>query len=169
MNFLDQNSFNYPTLIETYSSNTITDEIANFSLNQFKAEFDTFLFLSSLIMDLVSKKVISEDCEYAIHKLIQRFEVSKKIFTGYKTFIKGGIGSFKEIELYFMLICILNLYYLKTKSLSCLNCMLKLMDLLISLPIEKHKEINSFYYLQIFIDLEEIFISELMNKLNIKL
>ncbi len=169
INFLDHNSFNYPKLIETYSSKKISNEINNFSLKLFNEEIDTFLFLSSILCDLVSTKVISEDCKYAIHKLIQRFEVSKKIFTGYKTFITGGIGSFKEIELYLMLICILILYYLKTNSLSCLNCILKLMDLLISLPIEKHKEINSYYYLQIFIDLEEIFITELMNKLNIKL
>ena len=169
INFLDHNSFNCPVSIGTYSPNKIINEPTNFSLKQFKEEIDTFLFLSSIVNELISTKVITEDCKYAIHKLIQRFEVSKKIFTGYKKFITGGFGSSKEIELYLMLVCILNLYYLKTKSLSCLNCILKLMDLLISIPIEKHKEINSYYYLQIFIDLEEIFISELINTLNIKL
>ena len=169
VNFQDYNSFDFIKLNGNSNLNEIILKNNHFSINNFKEEINTFLFLSSIISDLISSKLISEDCKYAIHKLIQRFEVSKKIFCGYKKFITGGIGSFKEKELYLMLICILNLYYLQTKSLSCLNCILKLMDLLISLPIENYQESNSAFYLKIFIDLEEIFISELINKLNIKL
>lgn len=66
--------------------------------------------------------------------LLQRFEVTKKLYEVYSVGFKKGEGSNTLIVLYWLLALSLGLYYVKTKSIKYLSTLLKTCDLLCSLP-----------------------------------
>ncbi len=138
-----------------------------FNSNLFKKNFETYSFISSLIYELILNKNIPL-LKNEIEKIIQRFEVSKRIFNNYEKKFSSGYGSCKNIELYLITSCLLNLYYLRTSSLPSLNCNLKIMDLIISQPSIENIKNNFYEPLFSLIDIERYFVSNLIKKLEIK-
>lgn len=72
--------------------------------------------------------------EVWLRRLIQRFEVSKRLYSVYLPGFRKGEGDFSQIELYLAFAAVLCLRHLETGSLQCLSTLLKSTDLLCSLP-----------------------------------
>lgn len=69
-----------------------------------------------------------------LDRLVQRFEVSKKLYESYPPGFRKGSGSTKIVSLYWLFSISLCLYYITTGSIKYLSTQLKISDLLCSLP-----------------------------------
>lgn len=69
-----------------------------------------------------------------LDRLVQRFEVSKKLYELYPPGFRKGSGSIKIVSLYWLFGLSLCLYYISTGSIKYLSTQLKISDLLCSLP-----------------------------------
>ncbi len=76
----------------------------------------------------------SASAEIWLRRLIQRFEVSKRLYSAYPPGFRKGEGDFSQIDLYLLFAAVLCLRQLQTKNLQCLSTLLKATDLLCSLP-----------------------------------
>lgn len=68
-----------------------------------------------------------------LDKLIQRFEVTKKIYESYLPGFREGNGNNKLIRLYWLFALTLCLFYIRSEEIKYLSTLLKLNDLLCSL------------------------------------
>jgi len=66
--------------------------------------------------------------------LVQRFEVTKKLYEAYPVGFRKGEGSTKVVKLYWLFALALSLYHADTCHLKYLSTLLKVSDLLCSLP-----------------------------------
>lgn len=97
-------------------------------------DINTEVLLESLIISLLNNEFHISEKNF-LDKIVQRFEVSKKIYEFYGKDFKSRSGDNSKIIIYWYLSALLNLYYLKTKNIKYLNTILKLDDLLASLPV----------------------------------
>jgi hypothetical protein len=65
--------------------------------------------------------------------LVQRFEVTKKVYELYSSGFRKGEGLNNRVKLYWLFALVLCLYYTRSKGLKYLNTLLKVCDLLCSL------------------------------------
>jgi len=114
-------------------------ELTKFSIN---SSFQTIDLLRSLLFSLRWNQ--SPEAALWLPKLIQRFEVSKKIYSSYGEGFRKGAGSFDALDLYYIFGLCISLYYSKSSNLQLLSSLLKLNDLLLSLPISSVKD--KFYF-----------------------
>ena len=116
-------------------------------------------FISSQILDI--KKVQSYK---SFDRLVQKFEVTKKIYKFYPAgFGKGEEGS-KEILSYCLFSLSLLLAYLDTKKLKYLSTFLKTNDLLISLERPEILKLLPIKTICLLVISELIFVEELKNR-----
>jgi hypothetical protein len=80
------------------------------------------------------------DTKLWIDRLIQRFEVTKKIFESYPPGFRKGQESSTNVQLYWLFALTLVLFYTKTQELKYLSSILKVCDLLCSLPRQTLQE-----------------------------
>lgn len=71
-----------------------------------------------------------------LDRLVQRFEVTKKLYATYPAGFRKGEGANTSVRLYWLLALSLCLFYAQTRNLKYLNALLKVNDLLASLPPE---------------------------------
>lgn len=105
------------------------ENIVSFNL---KDKIVTEKLLTSLLISQLnnaSEKLIKEWLDL----LVQRFEVTKKIYENYLVGFRKGIGSSDMLRLYWLFALLLTLYYSETKNIKYLNTLLKVNDLLCSL------------------------------------
>ena len=69
-----------------------------------------------------------------LDRLVQRFEVTKKIYETYPPGFRKGEGTGRSVRLYWLFALALCLYYTRTHQLKYLSTLLKVCDLLCSLP-----------------------------------
>lgn len=69
-----------------------------------------------------------------LDRLLQRFEVSKKVFSEYSLGLRKGEGADDDLELYQRFALVLAVAYAKRKRLQYLSTLLKVNDLLLSVP-----------------------------------
>ena len=69
-----------------------------------------------------------------LDRLVQRFEVTKKIYITYPPGFRKGEGSNTSVRLYWLLALSLCLFFAQSRNLKYLNALLKVNDLLSSLP-----------------------------------
>lgn len=74
------------------------------------------------------------DTKFWLDRLVQRFEVSKKIYESYLPGFRKGEGAKTSVRLYWLFSLALNLFYVKSNEIKYLNTLLKICDLLCSLP-----------------------------------
>ena len=124
--------------------------------------FNTFNFLFS---KLNQKKIDKSDKIF--NRLIQKFEISKKINDLYSNGDLKPIGNNRSIEIYILFgICLIQ-YYELTNNLKYLNSILKLADILCSV---KNNNSLIFSLGSVFIIEKELyFIKHLLNKNQIKI
>jgi hypothetical protein len=77
-----------------------------------------------------------------LDRLVQRFEVTKKLYARYEPGFRKGEGDAGRVALYLMLALVLCLRYHADGQLKYLNTMLKLTDLLCSLPAASYEPEN---------------------------
>jgi len=97
-----------------------------------------------LLVSLVSQQLNGGDptlIKYWLDRLLQRFEVTKKIYEVYPKNLSKGIGEGTDIFAYWIFSVSLILHYKDTHSVKYLNTLLKVIDLLCSL--EDRDLINS--------------------------
>ena len=137
-------------LKETYKSKK-----SNLSIN-------TFHFL---LKKLDEKNIIDNDV--VLNRIIQKFEVSKKINDLYSIDELKPIGNNKNIDVYILFGILLINFYRVTKKLKYLNSILKLSDILCSLSNN-----NSFYFVcgsALIVENELKFVEEILSKNKINL
>ena len=69
-----------------------------------------------------------------LDRLVQRFEVTKKIYESYLAGFRKGEGANTSVRLYWLFALSLCLFYARTKEIKYLSTLLKICDLLCSLP-----------------------------------
>lgn len=133
--------------------------------NNFKKNllnFNTFNFLFSKLNE---KKI--DESDKIFNRIIQKFEISKKLNDLYSLGDLKPIGNNRNIEIYILFgICLIQFYEL-TQNLKYLNSILKLADILCSI-----KNDNSLIFSlgSVFIIEKELyFIKQLLNKNQIKI
>jgi hypothetical protein len=89
--------------------------------------------LNSLIYCLLND-VQNVDLKFWVDKLVQRFEVTKKIYEWYSSELRRGGGDNTSVRHYWLLAIVLSLYYARSQEIKYLNTLLKISDLLCSLP-----------------------------------
>lgn len=105
------------------------ENIVSFNL---KNKIVTEKLLTSLLVSQLNnenEKLIKE----WLDRLVQRFEVTKKIYETYLVGFRKGGGSTGMVRLYWIFALLLALYYSETKNIKYLNTLLKVNDLLCSL------------------------------------
>ena len=120
-----------------YQSQSIKDfDVA--SLPSFKTA--NIIHSENLLVSLLDSQVNSGDqklIKFWLDLLVQKFEVTKKIYHHYPINFGKGLGPNDSIEIYWMLLLSLSLFFSLTKNIKYLNTMLKISDLLCSLEENK--------------------------------
>ena len=108
------------------------------SLPSFKTA--NIIHSEKLLVSLLDSQVNSGDqklIKFWLDLLVQKFEVTKKIYHHYPINFGKGLGRNDSIEIYWMLLLSLSLFFSLTKNIKYLNTMLKINDLLCSLEENK--------------------------------
>jgi hypothetical protein len=120
--------------------------------------------------DLLIRRLLdkhTEDFEYIFKRLIQKFEISKKLNDQYSSKDLKPTGDNRNILVYILFGLVLIEIYSKTEKLKYFNALLKLSDLLCSVVDEEslmYRHGAAFILLK-----ERSFIEELLNKNGIRL
>jgi hypothetical protein len=77
-----------------------------------------------------------EDAGAWLDRLVQRFEVTKRLYETYASGFRKGSGDYKSLSRYWLLALALCLSLSQTESLRLLNTLLKVCDLLCSVELE---------------------------------
>ena len=131
-----------------------------------KLVIETNELLNSLIILSIQKKEVSKINTF-LEKLINKFEVSKRLYISYsKDFKKIGRKN-KVIELYVKFSLLLTIEYIKKPSVRYLSTLLKVNDLISS----SKSSLNEIFHdeLEIIFNLEKYFIKKLAKKNGINL
>ena len=84
------------------------------------------------LRDLFALKSVNAQHIDCLNRLIQRFEVSKRLYTSYQSNLTKGSGDYKTLNNYFQFGFLLSFAYMETSNLQYLNSLLKVNDLLLS-------------------------------------
>lgn len=123
---------------------------------------DTFMLLQSIIANLLMHPNDSSVKTW-IDRLVQRVEVTKKLYESYAAGFRRGFDSSSNARLYWLFILALTLYYIGSKELKYLSTLLKVSDILCSLShLDLQKSIPP-YGISITLIMELIFINSLAN------
>ena len=121
----------YNPSADNYSKEEMAN-VANLPFFDISNDINTKDLLTSL---LANQLVFSNSnlVKFWLDRLVQRFEVTKKIYEVYPQNFSKGKGESKTICLYWMFSLSLIFYYEDTSSVKYLNTLLKVIDLLCSL------------------------------------
>ena len=111
------------------------------------AAVDTFTLLEFLLHSLLSapdEEEFAPEAQLWIERLIQRFEVSKKLWSYYLAGFRKGVGTDAKIDLYYRFALLLALAHVRSGGLQYLSTLLKVNDLLLSLPSHLHRDQPNF-------------------------
>jgi len=113
-------------------SDSLGDEKVDILYFTVDNDIQTNELLSSMVLNQLNHK-----CEPLIKKwldrLVQRFEVTKKLYEVYPKGFRKGKGKSNLVQLYWLFSLVLILHYIDTKNIKYLNTLLKVSDLLCSL------------------------------------
>lgn len=130
-----------PFFVGLESVKNITEDgrLSLVQLAQGTKEFSTegTVVTGDLLKSVIAAQVLglsSAETKLWLDRLIQRFEVSKKLFANYLPGFRRGEGANDGIRLYCLLALSLSLFYSRSRELKYLNTLLKVCDLLSSLP-----------------------------------
>jgi hypothetical protein len=112
---------------------TGSDPAANLARFSVAEPVDTSRLLEALLAAQLGAAG-SEQVKVWLDRLVQRFEVTKKLHATYLPGFRKGDGVHTLVRLYWLLSLSLTLAYAVTRSLKYINTLLKVNDLLASLP-----------------------------------
>ena len=96
-----------------------------------------------------------------VDTLLQRFEVTKRLYEYYNKGLRNGSGNYNDVSFYWQFTIILSITYIHTNNLKYLNTVLKISDLILSLPLDHNIKFVSYSALQVAIGIEMKFIKNL--------
>lgn len=99
-------------------------------------EIDTSELLYRLLLCQIAKEN-GEEQDVWLDRLIQRFEVTKKLYERYCQKLRKGKGACDQLILYWLLGLTLCSYYIETGRVRYLSTQLKISDLLCSIPLNE--------------------------------
>jgi hypothetical protein len=149
---------NSETLLDSFSDNVqriSASEQKNSPDAEFEARADSLEQLSvqatvstlELLKTLIAAQLVNRYSELTklwLDRLVQRFEVTKKLYETYPAGFRKGEGSTHIVKLYWLFSLLLSLYLKDKLEFKYLSTLLKVNDLLCSLPDELHaKSISS--------------------------
>lgn len=97
----------------------------------------------ALLRTLIAAQLLSvhrDETKLWLDRLVQRFEVTKKLYQNYQAGFRKGEGATDVVKPYWLLSLALSLYYADNKELKYLSTLLKVNDLLCSLPEQLHAD-----------------------------
>jgi hypothetical protein len=112
----------------------------NFNSLSFIQEIDESIETEELLRNLLLCKLRGHSDRafiFWLDKLIQRYEVSKKIYKSYMKILRVGHGKFDDVKIYWLFGVVLSMQYNDTNKIRYLSTLLKVIDLICSLPKEK--------------------------------
>ena len=157
---------------EFLNNNLSKSKTKNFKINQKISAFSDKkeIITEDLILSLINEHFIvvnnfdGENLKSWIDFLVQRFEVTKKLYQKYHlTNLRTGKDSNNISKLYCLFSLLLTLNFSKTKNLKYLSTILKLNDLICSLKENKLKEIPN-EFLALLVNSEMIFVNMVSKK-----
>ena len=153
---------NLGATVETSASNKDL-KIENLSSFNIKTNIDTELLLTSIVYTQVKLKK-DELVKKWLDHLVQRFEVTKKIYIKYLEGFRKGEGATDNLRLYWLLSLSLALCYNNTKNIKYLNTLLKISDLLCSLETNVLANEIPLECLSMIIQLEIFYVRSISDK-----
>jgi hypothetical protein len=111
-------------------------DILDLSSFNIKNELNTESLLVS-ILDYQLNKNENSLLKIWIDRLVQRFEVTKKLYESYPYNLSKGEGNNDILNLYWLFALSLTLFYDSTKNIKYLSTLLKITDLLCSLDVDE--------------------------------
>lgn len=150
-----------------YNSDELKKEIISIIKSKYKYNSNDSVFSTYEFFFLKLEEKEVEDNDLFFKKIIQKFEISKRINELYTAEELKPIGNNKSLEIYFLFgICLIQ-YFQQTNKMIYLNAILKLSDILCSLTIDKSL---LFSYGSVYIIENELdFINALLKQNKIKL
>lgn len=85
---------------------------------------------------------VAQECPAWLDFLIKRFEVTKRLYIGYRADLKPRIRSYGQLESYALLAALLIYRHRQTPNLKYLNTVLKLVDLLASAGVAEQSALT---------------------------
>lgn len=122
-------------------SNYEVDCVNNLQSFQINNEIDTETLLTAILYCQLNSKHDQLIIQW-LDRLIQRFEVTKKLYESYLSGFRSGKGNYRNLRIYWMLSLLLNLRYVETKNIKYLSTSMKVSDLICS--VEHSNIIDSY-------------------------
>jgi hypothetical protein len=148
--------YNYNTKKNDAYDQNKSKPLSSFSISE---EIESQSLLLSLLSSQIDKKN-NKLVKFWLDLLVQRFEVTKKIYSTYKVNFRKGKGDSNIVCLYLMLAISLTLFFCSAKKIKYMSTLLKLNDLICSLDIK---------HLDNFVPKDTLSMILLIELLNIKL
>jgi hypothetical protein len=134
-----QSIFDDLTQYEEIILNYEQDFINNIQSFDLKNEIDTESLLISILYSQLNNRY-DKSINQWLDRLIQRFEVTKKLYEVYLSGFRNGKGSHSNLRIYWMLSLSLNLRYVETQNIKYLSTLMKVSDLICS--VEQNTNFN---------------------------
>jgi|APSaa5957512535_1039671.scaffolds.fasta_scaffold36425_3 hypothetical protein len=130
----------------------------NFSLEQ---SVETSILFDTLFASiLLNVKNINN--KIWLDRLVQRFEVTKKLYEEYLSGFRKGRGQNNLIKLYWLFALVLSIYYSETYQIKYLNTLIKVCDLITSLPFKDLTRDIPEFGLDLILSTEIVFVEILL-------
>ncbi|MBL7074358.1 hypothetical protein ISS37_03855 [candidate division KSB1 bacterium] len=123
---------------------------------------ETMSLLISLFSNILSNLKHSPLVKMWMDRLVQRFEVTKKLYERYKPGFRKGEGKSERLILYALFAMILSIYYYKNKNLKYLNALLKINDTLISVIVKLADVYPAIFMAYLSASCEDCFVGKLV-------
>lgn len=135
-----------------------TSGLAGFSPDR---EVSTSALLRAVVCSL-SDEMMQDEARVWLDRLVQRFEVTKRLYEKYPTGFRKGVGDFGCLRRYWMLGLALCICLADERSLRLLNTLLKVCDLLCSVDTDDLRKEVPVAGMRIVLAIEAVSIRELM-------
>ncbi len=153
-----------PGSIKNVEPEKVIKSLHSLDLSQ---EVSTSTLLNSLI-ELVILDKKDKIIKFWIDLLVQRFEVTKKLYESYRPGFRKGNGDNTLIKLYWKFALLLVIHYTRSEELKYLNTLIKICDLITSLPIKGLNQEISEYGLDLLLLSEITFVKNILKNKGIE-
>ena len=127
---------------------------------------------SSILLDALFASILLDvnniNNKIWLDRLVQRFEVTKKIYEEYLPGFRKGYGPNNLINLYWLFALVLSIYYTKTNQIRYFSTLIKVCDLITSLPFKDLSQDIPEFGLDLVLSSEIIFVKILLKAKGIK-
>ena len=119
----------------------INDDLDSVQINKLMNNFSPRQSMeTSILLDTLFASILLDvnniNNKIWLDRLVQRFEVTKKLYEEYLPGFRKGRGQNNLIKLYWLFALVLSIYYAETNQIKYLNTLIKVCDLITSLPFK---------------------------------